>query len=131
MDKDGVTLIGLQEVTGDEAVRQILPPGWDTKTSASLADTPRIPQHVGLAWGTSAHTPRDFKLVTALSAVGTRPLRPGLQFTLDIANKPVDGLVVHLKAGCRSPQLDKPKRPSERDACSILAQQVPVIEKWI
>lgn len=69
--------------------------------------------------------------ITALSAIGTRPLRPGLQFTLDIANKPVDGLVVHLKAGCRSPQLDKPKRPSERDACPILAQQVPVIEKWI
>lgn len=131
MDKDGVTLIGLQEVFGDEAVRQILPPGWDARTSATLADAPRIPQHVGLAWKTSAHTPRDFKPVMALSAIGTRPLRPGMQFTLDIASKPVDGLVVHLKAGCRSPQLDKPNRPSEKDACPILAQQVPVIEQWI
>lgn len=131
MDRDGVTLIGLQEVTGDEAVRQILPRGWETRTSASLADTPRIPQHVGLAWKSSAHAPRDFKLVMALSAIGSRPLRPGLQFTLDIASKPVDGLVVHLKAGCRSPELTKPKRPSEQEACPILAQQVPVIEQWI
>lgn len=67
----------------------------------------------------------------ALSAIGVRPLRPGLQFTLDIGNKAVDGLVVHLKAGCRSPQLTKPKRPSEQDACPVLAQQVPVIEQWI
>lgn len=131
MDKDGVTLVGLQEVFGEEAVRQILPLGWDTKTSASLANAPRIPQHVGLAWKTSANTPRDFKPVMALSAIGTRPLRPGLQFTLDIASKPVDGLVVHLKAGCRSPQLNKPKRPSEKDACPVLSQQVPVIEQWI
>ena len=131
MDRDGVNLIGIQEVFGEAAVRQILPAGWEVKSSASLTGAPQIPQHVALAWKTSVHTPRDFQLISELSAIGNRPLRPGLQFTLDVAGKPVAGLVVHLKSGCRSVALDQPKRPTEKDACPVLAQQVPVVERWI
>lgn len=131
MDKDGVTLVGLQEVTNEDAVRQILPAGWDVKTSASVKGAPKIPQHVGLAWKSAAHSPTNFDLVDQLSAIGRRPLRPGLQFRVNLGNQAVDGLVVHLKAGCRSSALDKPKSKSEQDACPILAQQVPVVESWI
>ncbi len=119
------------EVFGEAAVRQILPAGWEVRSSGSLAGAPQIPQHVALAWKPSVHTPRDFTLAPELSAIGKRPLRAGLQFTLDIAGKPVDGLVVHLKSGCRSVALDQPKRPTEKEACPVLAQQVPVVERWI
>lgn len=131
MDKDGVTLIAFQEVSGDDAIKLIMPAGWEVKTSASLDGAPRIPQHVGIAWKKTAHSPRDFRPVMELSSIGSRPLRPGFQFTFDLDSVPVDGLVVHLKAGCRSSALNMPKTKAETDACPLLQQQVPVVEKWI
>jgi hypothetical protein len=131
MDKDGVTLIAFQEVTGDDAIKLILPEGWEVKTSASISGAPKIPQHVGVAWKKAAHSLQDFRLLMALSSIGSRPLRPGLQFRFSLGGAPIDGLVVHMKAGCRSSALNKPKNDAESDACPVLQQQVPVIEKWI
>lgn len=131
MEKDGVTLVGLQEVFDEQAVRQILPIGWEVRTTSSLKDTPKIPQHVGLAWKTSTHQPKDFMPIMALSSIGSRPLRPGLQFNVDVEGTTVDALVVHMKAGCRSVAMHAGKKPSEQEACPILAKQVPVVEAWI
>lgn len=131
MDKDGVTLVAFQEVSSDDAIRLIMPAGWEVRTSESLEGAPRIAQHVGIAWKKTVHSPKDFQLVTQLSAIGPRPLRPGFQFTFDLGGTAIDGLVVHLKAGCRSSDLNMPKTKAETDACPLLQQQVPVIEKWI
>ncbi len=82
--------------------------------------------------------------VNALADGGVpgRPLRPGLAFTVDVGGKPVRALAVHLKAGCRSRDLDAPlgpadaKLPPERqDAiasdCAMLRYQLPALEAWI
>ncbi|MFB2827672.1 hypothetical protein [Aeromonas veronii] len=130
IDKNGITLVALQEVSNEEAVRAILPVGWNVITSASQEHTPKIPQHVGVAWKISNNSPKNVSLLSNLSSIGNRPLRPGLQFSYDIDGKPVEFLVVHLKAGCRSQPMNTP--PSNMNvACSTLAQQVREIEKWI
>lgn len=143
LDAQGVGLVALQEVSGAAAVQPILPPGWSVTTTRELPGTPAIAQHVGVAWrkGVSVH---DVTAVNALSASGVpdRPLRPGLAFTVEVAGKPVRVLVVHLKSGCRSRDLDQPLTP--RDAqlppqrqdqiasdCAMLRYQLPALEDWI
>ena len=136
-------LVALQEVFDASAVRAILPPQWSVVTTRELAGTPAIPQQVGIAWKAPANV-RDVRAVTTLADSGfaQRPLRPGLSFTVDVAGKPVRALVVHLKAGCRSRDLDMPLTrkdatlPAERqDAvvsdCATLRYQLPALETWI
>jgi hypothetical protein len=143
LDAMGVRLVGLQEVQDDDAVRAILPPDWSVATTHELAGAPSIAQHVGVAWrrGTSV---RQVSLVASLvdSGVAGRPLRPGLAFTVDVGSRPVRVLVVHLKAGCRSRDLDMPLdardavlSPARQDTiatdCALLRHQLPALEAWI
>lgn len=139
----GVAVVALQEVASAAAVAPLLPPGWQVATTHELPDTPRIAQHVGVAWAPGTGV-RDIRAVSALAdgGVAQRPLRPGLAFTLTVAGKPVQVLVVHLKAGCRSRAIDDPLGP--RDArlsparkdqivsdCAMLRFQIPALEAWI
>ncbi len=143
LDATGVRVVALQEVFDAAAVRAILPPHWSVTTTRELAGTPAIAQHVAVAWREPAVV-RDVRAVTTLAASGfaNRPLRPGLAFTVQVGGKPVRALVVHLKAGCRSRDLDIPTTP--RDAtlaparydaivtdCAILRYQLPALEAWV
>ncbi len=143
LDADGVRLVALQEVFDASAVRAILPPQWSVRTTRELAGTPSIAQQVGIAWKAPAIV-RDVRAVTTLADSGfaTRPLRPGLAFTVDVAGKPVRALVVHLKSGCRSRDLDTPLTAKDavlpaarQDAvvsdCATLRYQLPALEAWI
>ena len=109
LERDGVQVVALQEVTNAAAVAQIVPPGWRVTTTAELPGTPTIAQHVGVAWKTGTAV-RAIDAVPALADSGLpdRPLRPGLAFTVDVGRHPVRVLVVHLKAGCRSREIDAP-----------------------
>jgi endonuclease/exonuclease/phosphatase family metal-dependent hydrolase len=137
---EGVALVALQEVYDESAVRAILPPGWSVRTSRSLPDAPDIAQQVGVAWAPGVR-PRDFALHAALadSGVPGRTLRPGFAFTVDVAGQPVEFLVVHLKAGCRSRVIDDPLRPNDpphrHDAivsdCAMLRHQLPALAAWV
>ena len=91
------------------AAQAILPAGWSVATTRELPGTPAIAQHVGIAWRRGVRV-RDVAPVNALADGGVpgRPLRPGLAFTVDVGGRPVRALVVHLKAGCRSRDLDAP-----------------------
>lgn len=133
LTNEGITLVAFQEVFSTQAVREILPPGWEARTSADDSAAPGIPQHVGVAWKVDTHQPSDWGLENTLSSIGTRPLRPGLTFTERWQGKPVKFLVVHLKAGCPSPgtPISEPKTPGEKEACPALEQQVHVLEKWV
>lgn len=139
----GVTVVALQEVATAAAMTPLLPAGWQVATTHELPGTPRIAQHVGVAWApgirVDAITP-----VAALadSGVPERPLRPGLAFALDVGGKPVHVLVVHLKAGCRSRTIDAPLTardarlsPERQDQiasdCAMLRYQIPALEAWI
>ncbi|MFO1323929.1 MAG: hypothetical protein U1F15_07670 [Burkholderiales bacterium] len=143
LDAAGVGLVALQEVNGSGAVRAILPDGWSVATTRELPGAPAIAQHVGVAWRRGVAV-RDVAPFHALadSGVPERPLRPGLAFTVDIGGKPVRVLVVHLKSGCRSRDLDAPltardaQLPADRqDAvasdCAVLRYQLPALEDWI
>jgi hypothetical protein len=143
LDAQGVALVALEEVAGAAAVQQLVPPGWSVATTRELPGTPAIAQHIGIAWRQDIKV-RDIVAVNTLadSGVPGRPLRPGLAFTVDVAGQPVHALAVHLKAGCRSRDLDTPltardaKLPDERqDAissdCAMLRYQLPALENWI
>ena len=143
LDRDGIGVVALQEVANAAAVAPILPPGWRVATTAEIAGTPRIAQHVGVAWRAGISV-RGVDAVIALADSGLpdRPLRPGLAFTVDVEGLAVRVLVVHLKAGCRSRTIDAPLGPADaqlsgarRDAiasdCALLRYQLPALEAWI
>ncbi len=139
----GVQVVAVQEVSSAAAVAAVVPPGWKVATTHEFPESPRIAQHVGVAWAPGV-------TLTAIAAlpqladggIAERPLRPGLAFTLGVAGKPVRILVVHLKAGCRSRAIDAPLTardarldPDRQDQiatdCAMLRYQVPALEAWI
>ncbi|MEO6567085.1 MAG: hypothetical protein ABIO63_13760, partial [Casimicrobiaceae bacterium] len=139
----GVQVVAVQEVSSAAAVALLVPPGWKVVTTHEFPESPRIAQHVGVAWAPGV-TLTAFGAVPQLAdgGVADRPLRPGLAFTLDVAGKPVRMLVVHLKAGCRSRVIDAPLTsrdarldPDRQDQiatdCAMLRYQVPALEDWI
>lgn len=143
LDARGVRLVALQEVFDASAVRAVLPPDWSVVTTREFAETPPVAQQVGVAWKAPARI-RDVRAVTTLadSGVPERPLRPGLAFTVDVGGTPVRALVVHLKAGCRSRDLDQPLTAKDAAAssarkaavlsdCATLRYQLPALESWI
>jgi hypothetical protein len=104
-----VALVALEEVFDADAVRQLLPPRWSVATTRELPGTPSIAQHIGVAWR-SGIAVSDIEAINTLadSGVPERALRPGLAFTVLVAGQQVRALIVHLKAGCRSRDLDAP-----------------------
>jgi endonuclease/exonuclease/phosphatase family metal-dependent hydrolase len=143
LDALGVRLVALQETFDAYAVRAILPPDWSVATTREHGSRALTAQHVGVAWKSEIRV-RDIRVVDSLadSGVPDRPLRPGLSFTVDVGAKPVRVLVVHLKAGCRSRDLDAPLTdkdavlaPERQDAiasdCALLRYQLPALETWI
>jgi len=143
LDATGVRLVALQEAFDANAIRTILPSGWSAATTREHASRAVTAQHIGVAWRTDVRV-RDMRSVDSLadSGVPERPLRPGLAFTIDVGGKPVRVLIVHLKAGCRSRDLDTPL--TEKDAvlavdrqdgiasdCALLRYQLPALEAWI
>lgn len=143
LDALGVRLVALQEVFDASAVRAIMPPQWSVATTREMPGASAIAQHVGVAWRRDADV-RALELVASLADSGLpdRPLRPGLAFTVDVGGKPVRVLVIHMKAGCRSRDLDMPLGardalldPARRDAitadCALLRYQLPSLEGWV
>lgn len=130
---DGITLIAFQEVFNTQSLREILPAGWDARTSADIPGAPKTPLHLGVAWKIGAHRPGNWDIERGLADIGERSLRPGFLFTDFWNGKPVQFLVVHLKAGCPSPgtPISAPRFAHEKDTCPVLEQQAHVLEKWI
>ena len=142
LDAMGVRLVALQEVYDASAVRAIVPPGWSVATTREMAGAPPIAQHVGVAWRSARVGALELVSSLADSGPADRPLRPGLAFTVEVGGASVRVLVVHLKAGCRSRDLDRPLTarddaldPARRDAiatdCALLRYQLPSLEGWI
>jgi endonuclease/exonuclease/phosphatase family metal-dependent hydrolase len=115
-----VDLVGLQEVDGPEAARQVFREGWVLDCFTRRAH----PQKVGFA--IRAGLPhRCNGDLTALDVDG------GTRAGADISLWPgtpheVRVLAVHLKSGCFTGKLDRGFAP-----CARLRQQAPVVEAWI
>lgn len=113
-------VVGLQEVDGPDAARQVFKQGWKLDCFTQRAH----PQKVGFAIrdGIPYRCNGD---LSALDIDGST--RAGADITL-YPNTPqqVRILAVHLKSGCFDGRMDRRFSP-----CSRLQQQAPVVERWI
>lgn len=131
-------VIAFQEVSGVEAVRDILPNGGSGYDLCGF--TGFKVQRLVIAARKTLGGFRDCLVEPALSlpdsAMREQP-RPGLSATLTIDGKPLRIMTVHLKSSCVSP-LEANARNPERGKlegndphCIILQRQVRPIEAWI
>jgi endonuclease/exonuclease/phosphatase family metal-dependent hydrolase len=111
-------VIAVQEVDGEEALRQVFSPDEYEYHLAAQRDV----QRVGFAYRKSLPVERHPDL-TALDVGG---LRVGADLTLHVNGKALRLLAVHLKSGCFAAPLS-----SRQAACVKLQAQLPVLERWI
>src|SRR4051812_172066 len=111
-------VIAVQEVDGEEALRQVFSP---VEYDYHLADQRGV-QRVGFAYRKGLAVDPHPDLV-ALDVGG---VREGVDLTVHINGKSLRLLAVHLKSGCFAAPLS-----SRKAACVKLHAQLPVLEGWI
>jgi endonuclease/exonuclease/phosphatase family metal-dependent hydrolase len=111
-------VIAVQEVDGEEALRQVFDPAEYDYHLAAQRDV----QRVGFAYRKGLVVDRHADL-TALDVGG---VREGADLTVHVNGKALRLLAVHLKSGCFAAPLSSPK-----PACVKLHAQLPVLERWI
>jgi endonuclease/exonuclease/phosphatase family metal-dependent hydrolase len=133
-----VDVIAFQEVSGVEAVREILPDGGAGYDLCGF--TGFKVQRLVIAARKSLGGFRDCIVEPSLSLpdspVREQP-RPGLSATLIIDGKPLRVMTVHLKSSCVSPLETNARNPGrgqlegDEPNCAILQRQVQPLEAWI
>lgn len=126
----GVDIFAVQETASPEALRAVLPAGYQVACFTTRVDA----QNLGYAVREAAGLKTQCKEIAALSQEGNpavqRPVRRGLE--LNIAHRAEEGapalslLNVHLKSGCVQGRMD-----GTNGNCPTLQQQAPSIEAWI
>lgn len=138
--KDGIDpdVIAFQEVSGAEAIREVLP-GAPGDWNVCSFDGYKV-QRLGFAWRKSlGDAVEDCEPDDALSLPGVPDkdrVRPGISLGLKIEGKLVRFLSVHLKSSCVSPleaggSDDRGALAGQDPACQVLQQQVEPLEAWI
>lgn len=125
-------VIAFQEVSGEIAVREILPNDGADYEICSF-DTFKV-QRLAIAWKKSLGTGSECETEKPLSLPDidtTNQVRPGLSLKLQVDGKPLRFMTVHLKSACVSPLENRGKLDGDADACSILQQQVRPLEAWL
>jgi endonuclease/exonuclease/phosphatase family metal-dependent hydrolase len=111
-------VIALQEVDGPAAARRVFPRHRFCFSTAPAVQNLGFAIREGLAF-------RCGRELTELSLGGR--LRTGVELVLYPGTpREMRLLAVHLKSGCGRRTLDSP-----REACTVLARQVPLLERWI
>ncbi|TBX74462.1 endonuclease/exonuclease/phosphatase family protein [Rhizobium laguerreae] len=130
-------VIAFQEVSAEQAVRDVLPNDGADYLVCSFGS--HKVQRLAFAWkkefGAAVECEVEDALSLSSSLAEKDRVRPGLALALTIDGKLTRFLDVHLKSGCVSP-LDNPPDALEGNAgddnpCIILQQQVVPLEKWI
>lgn len=89
--KAKVNVLVLQEVFDEDAVRQILPPNWEVRSTKGMAGSPDIPSN--WQWPTPKTTRPGSgtykRMVTFQGRTHSPCGQTGLDFTADVAGKPV------------------------------------------
>ena len=125
-------ILAFQEVSGETAVREILPNSGADYEVCSF-DGFKV-QRLAVAWKRGLGTSSDCVVEETLSLPQLNPtdrVRPGLSLTLQIDGKPLRVMTVHLKSSCVSPLENRGKLDGGGDACPILQQQVRPLEAWL
>lgn len=124
-------VIAFQEVSGEQAVKEILPGGGAEYDLCGF--TGYKVQRLVIAWKKSLGTKVSCNVEDALSLPANpdnkRP-RPGLSLTLNVGGGTLRILDVHLKSSCVSP-FDNGKLEGGSDDCKTLQQQIDPIESWV
>lgn len=127
-----VDIIAFQEVSGKEAVLEILPGGGADYEVCSF--TGFKVQRLAIAWKKSLGTQISCQAEEALTLKDIRPFkdqpRPGLLLALDVGGTRLHVMNVHLKSSCVSP-LGGNLLAGDAIACQILHDQVVPLETWI
>lgn len=124
-------IIAFQEVSGEQAIREVLPNGGADYDLCPV--TGYKVQRLVIAWKTTLGEKVSCAIEDALSLPSNpddkRP-RPGLALTLKIDGKLLRIMDVHLKSSCVSPFDGGNLEGSSKD-CMILQQQIDPLESWI
>lgn len=130
-------VLALQEVSGKDAVLEVLPLGGAAYEVCSF--TGFKVQRMAIAWRRTLGQFESCTVRPELSlptrVVEEQP-RPGLALTLIVSGKRLRFLTVHLKSSCVSPIEDprtngKGQLEGEEPNCKLLQAQLPALEQWI
>jgi endonuclease/exonuclease/phosphatase family metal-dependent hydrolase len=126
-------IIAFQEVSGEQAVRDVLPGGGDEYFICSF--TGFKVQRLAIAWRKTLGPALACEVEPSLSLpalpVAEQP-RPGLSLLLNVDGKPLRVFAVHLKSSCVSPlEGSNGDLAGAADACLVLQRQVAPLEAWI
>lgn len=125
-------IIAFQEVSGKQAVLDVLPGGQEEWAVCSFTEF-KV-QRLAIAYRKSLGTELSCAAEAALSLKNVRPPkeqpRPGLMLALDVDGNRLQILNVHLKSGCVSAIGGDPLAGKD-DACEILHDQVIPLETWL
>ncbi|WP_246622168.1 endonuclease/exonuclease/phosphatase family protein [Rhizobium laguerreae] len=123
-------IIAFQEVSGEQAIREVLPNGGADYDFCPV--TGYKVQRLVIAWKKTLGEKVSCAIENALSLPSNpddkRP-RPGLALTLKIDGKLLRIMDVHLKSSCVSPFDGGNLEGSSKD-CVILQQQIDPLESW-
>ncbi|MFD2365088.1 hypothetical protein [Pseudoduganella sp. GCM10020061] len=139
IERQGVRVIAFQEVRSSEVIREVLGRHVDR---FSVCHAPHEGfQTVAFAWDRSVAQNGLCSVETSLAVVDNpndpeaRRVRPGLALDVQVGDRRISFLNVHLKSGCanivphpiyQARLLDDPAA-----ACTVLNRQVAPLERWI
>lgn len=128
-------VIAFQEVSGEAAIREVLPEGVDYGV-CTFSD--HKVQRLGFAWRKTLGDAIECEVESALSLPNLAEkdrVRPGLSVALKADGKTIRLLSVHLKSSCVSPLEGGADQRGVLEgsnvACQTLQQQVKPLETWI
>lgn len=139
VEKEGVSVLAFQEVSGQAVVEEVLGP---LRARFEVCAAPQSSfQTVAFAWDKAVtERPATCTVNDELAVVESkdepwRRSRPGLALTLTLGGAPVTFLNVHLKSSCAS-LVSSERYPGRlltdpAEACRVFNRQVPILERWI
>lgn len=138
IQREAPDVLAFQEVSGQEAVRDVLPEGGQDYHICSF-DGFKV-QRLAFAWRRTLGEAAEPCAVYAPLALPARPPedqpRPGLALGLRVDGQLIRFLNVHLKSACVSPLESadpdgKGQLAGSNPACRILQEQLPPLETWL
>lgn len=125
-------VLAFQEVSGEQAIREVLPNGGSDYELCPVKDY-KV-QRLVIAWKKTLGTQVSCDIENALSLPtnpDARRPRPGLSLTLTVDGSLLRVMTVHLKSSCVSPFESKGNLAGGGDHCPVLQQQIGPLESWI
>ena len=125
-------IIAFQEVSGEQAVKDLMPNGGADYFVCSFSD--HKVQRLAFAWKKELGSASECAVEPAIGLPSINPkdqVRPGLSLGLNLDGATFRLLSMHLKSSCVSPLEARGDLAGNEPACGTLQQQVVPLERWI